>query len=315
MKKYSDDIGEIETGNHKTLWVVATHPRHYASVTERLKKSSQGIGIFPYAELPESDFPDPARKKIIVSTRPRSGTNYFREVLNITLGNMNYVETPLPYESDAVFLNFFHNMEKTDWTIGHFRYSSLRKIRRNRGASIVYLYRDPRDYIISIIHHIRHSILTEASSRRTLFRSLSDDDCIRFIITGSLLIDGRPPVTSEGVRAMCTEMLRWIDDPQVFSMRYEDMVHGDRTTEVLTRCHRHMNATVSEEWIQILESANQFKNLTGGRKPGEEETTSHYRKGIVGDWKNYFTEEHKALFKEVAGEQLIKLGYEEDYNW
>jgi hypothetical protein len=41
----------------------------------------------------------------------------------------------------------------------------------------------------------------------------------------------------------------------------------------------------------------------------------HLRKGKVGDWKNFFTEKHKEIFKEIAGETLIELGYEKDFNW
>lgn len=40
-----------------------------------------------------------------------------------------------------------------------------------------------------------------------------------------------------------------------------------------------------------------------------------FRKGSIGDWKEEFNEEHKNAFKEIAGELLIKLGYETDYNW
>jgi len=33
------------------------------------------------------------------------------------------------------------------------------------------------------------------------------------------------------------------------------------------------------------------------------------RKGIVGDWKNHFTEKDKKLFNKIAGDLMIKLGY------
>ena len=36
---------------------------------------------------------------------------------------------------------------------------------------------------------------------------------------------------------------------------------------------------------------------------------------IAGDWKNHFTEEDRRVFKEEAGELLIRLGYEEDLDW
>lgn len=38
-------------------------------------------------------------------------------------------------------------------------------------------------------------------------------------------------------------------------------------------------------------------------------------KGIVGAWKEYFNEEHKAAMKEEIGDLLIQLGYEKDLAW
>jgi hypothetical protein len=40
-----------------------------------------------------------------------------------------------------------------------------------------------------------------------------------------------------------------------------------------------------------------------------------FRSGKTGGWKEYFTEEQKALFKEVAGDLLVRLGYEENNDW
>jgi len=47
----------------------------------------------------------------------------------------------------------------------------------------------------------------------------------------------------------------------------------------------------------------------------KENFKSHYRKGQPGDWKNYFTENTCKWFKEIAGQKLIDLGYENDMNW
>jgi hypothetical protein len=40
-----------------------------------------------------------------------------------------------------------------------------------------------------------------------------------------------------------------------------------------------------------------------------------FRAGKTGGWKEHFTPEHKALFKEVAGDLLVQLGYEQDNDW
>jgi hypothetical protein len=73
--------------------------------------------------------------------------------------------------------------------------------------------------------------------------------------------------------------------------------------------------TVSEEELAKIIQANAFSAKAGGRKPGEEDLSSHYRKGIAGDWKNHFTQQHIDYFKANYGDLLLKLGYEKSQNW
>jgi hypothetical protein len=72
---------------------------------------------------------------------------------------------------------------------------------------------------------------------------------------------------------------------------------------------------ISEKQLEKIVRANDFSVKSGGRKPGEEDLNSHFRKGIAGDWKNHFNQQHIDYFKEQYGDLLIKLGYEQDKNW
>ncbi len=61
-------------------------------------------------------------------------------------------------------------------------------------------------------------------------------------------------------------------------------------------------------------AATTFKKTTG-RDAGNQLHTAKARKGISGDWKNYFTRTDGKLFCEIAGEQLIEYGYENSHDW
>ena len=53
--------------------------------------------------------------------------------------------------------------------------------------------------------------------------------------------------------------------------------------------------------------------MTKGRERGQEDTRSHFRKGIVGDWVNHFDIAAWRACDEIAGTLLEQLGY--DRQW
>lgn len=60
---------------------------------------------------------------------------------------------------------------------------------------------------------------------------------------------------------------------------------------------------------------NEFFRKARGRKSGQEDVKSHYRKGTPGDWKNHFEDVHYDYFHEHYQHVLAKLGYEQDSSW
>ena len=63
----------------------------------------------------------------------------------------------------------------------------------------------------------------------------------------------------------------------------------------------------------LLEIAyrHRFERITRGRKPGQEDPGSHYRKGVAGDWKTHFTVSVAERFEERFPGMIQKLGYED----
>jgi len=76
---------------------------------------------------------------------------------------------------------------------------------------------------------------------------------------------------------------------------------------------RHMleflDVDASDKAVELCRKAGAFERLAQGRRPGEEEPSSFFRKGIVGDWKNHFDDGVEQVVMKHSGELLQELGY------
>lgn len=104
----------------------------------------------------------------------------------------------------------------------------------------------------------------------------------------------------------------WLDDHHSLLIRYEDLIKDE--TGIFEQIVDHCEIPVSRERLHEIIRYNRFETVTG-RQPGQENIEAHQRKGIAGDWRNYFSDAIKQKFKARFGDVLIKTGYEQDLNW
>ncbi len=90
-------------------------------------------------------------------------------------------------------------------------------------------------------------------------------------------------------------------------LRYEDL-HQNPAPE-LVRVFDFLGLDSSIDIVEDCLAACNFGALAGGRERGQESLESHFRKGIVGDWRNHFDADTRAMFDAEAGDLLAKLGY------
>jgi len=88
-------------------------------------------------------------------------------------------------------------------------------------------------------------------------------------------------------------------------LRYEDLL--DRPHETLAKVFAFLGVDTAPV-ASCIEAAS-FEKLSGGRKPGQEDQTSFFRKGIKGDWKNHMDAEQERAFVAAAGGLMAELGY------
>jgi len=107
----------------------------------------------------------------------------------------------------------------------------------------------------------------------------------------------------------------------ILTVKYEDVTR--RPHEALNTIFRFLGLLkdrnniggISKDCLDEIVTAHDFSKFSEGRKIGQEDTSHHYRKGLAGDWKNHFTQRHKALFKSCHGPLLLRLNYETDNEW
>ena len=111
----------------------------------------------------------------------------------------------------------------------------------------------------------------------------------------------------------CADIQRsWYDSGERL-IRYEELLKRDE--EVLTRLLLdECGLPIGRAHLRAAVHACRFERLTG-RSPGVENVSSHERKGIAGDWRNYFTDRVKDVFKDRFGLLLLATGYESDPDW
>ena len=164
-----------------------------------------------------------------------------------------------------------------------------------------FIFRDPRDVVVSHVFYV-----TDMEARHVhhdYYQSLPDFDTR---LKASIL--GRPEVDVEfpDIAVRFVPYLDWLNHPEVMTIHFEDLVNDRAATlnSIINHFLARVPLTISREKIlDFLESSiNPNKSPT-------------FRSGKTGEWKKYFTDMHKKIFKEVAGDLLVRLGYEKNNDW
>jgi hypothetical protein len=165
-----------------------------------------------------------------------------------------------------------------------------------------FLYRDPRDMLVS--HVFYATDIYEEHGMHEYYKSLPDFGArLRVAITG---ID-RDGLQMVSIKQRYEGVFEWLGQKNVLCIRFEDLItHRDATLNA-------MLDEVEKTGYQIPTRRSQaLPILVEAIQPRKSRT---FRSGKTGSWREHFTEEHKKLFKDVAGDLLVRLGYEKGNEW
>lgn len=231
---------------------------------------------------------------IILISIPKCGTHLMGKLLSILTdqthrtpgingagGSEHIVEDALKLYNEGKFSHI------------HFNFSTKGiRLYKEFGIKPFFIYRDPRDQIIAWA--LSENTDSGCSIEERIFHALDPE---REYFWGY-----------HGINDLYTNIMPWAAAPSVCAVKFEDLVGPtgggsiEKQYATIERIANHLGMPLSHAIIAAI-----AKELFGN--------TRTFREGKIDSWKEYFTQEHKEFFKKNAGQILIDLGYETDFNW
>jgi hypothetical protein len=153
---------------------------------------------------------------------------------------------------------------------------------KEQNIKVIFMYRDPRDMMVSHIHWVKRAEDVGGGF-------------VNLITTEGVRLNKCSDPIGELIKVYKWHMWRfigWLCEPDVLPLRYEDMVTD--TLGTMGAIHGFLG----DELRNLLDCST-ADQMAGRINPG---TCSTFRKGIIGDWKNHFTEQHiEDFWKEMSG--------------
>lgn len=260
------------------------------------------------------------KRLIFCNSYPKSGTHLLYQIL-YSLPGLNKWDDIVSVQALCGIMNTSSHL---NWKLGSAPKNSIvrchlmhceeiGRVLQQFDSKVIFIYRDLRDVAIS---HARWVTKEPRIFLHKYYSQLNDfDSQLMNSIIG--LPVGTPfgsNISQPNIGQDFSRWQRWIDEPTALAVKFEDLV-GERGGEceetrlkTVQKIINYLNIDLS--WQQIESTFASYR-----MNPQESHTFRKGSKGKVGGWKTVFKPEHKTAFKQVAGQALIDLGYESDFDW
>ena len=249
---------------------------------------------------------------VIVNSVPKSGTNLLVQIAEAIPNTRNYgtLWTNIPSYSYREYsrrtmLSMIGSTVPGEIVVTHlFCKSEYLSALKRKNAVHFFIYRDPRDVVISEAHYLTYKNWWHRL--HSYYKKLpSDEERVSFAILGAS--EQKLPFSYPNIAKRFRCYQNWIKQENVFAVRFEDLVSEHRAETIYQLISFYTRQTgieldVEEVLSRALDNISPAKSHT-------------FRLGKVGEWRYLLTEKQKEQIKNVAGDLLIELGYETSLNW
>ena len=254
-----------------------------------------------------------ARPPVLVNSFPKSGTHLLAQLAAALPDCVNYGTFLASMTSSFRFRErstrntsqLIRRFVAGEMVRGHlfFRPQFARELKA-RNVVHFFIYRDPRDVVVSEAHYLRE--MNPWHRLSPFFRQVdSIEETIKLSIVG--LEPAMTGVHYPNIAARYARYQGWLIDPDCLSIRFEDLL-SDGLEAIVRRMAEFYAARCGRDLNLEACVAAMIANIA----PQKSHTFRSVKKA---GWQKEFTAEHRRLFDAVAGDLLIELGYEPDHAW
>jgi hypothetical protein len=237
--------------------------------------------------------------RVCCTSMPKSGTHFLERLLcfhpRLYRAFVPTLRGGIPPKYDPV--KMIERLRPGQMLASHLRYrEEIQEALVHNTIKHLLIVRDPRDVIVSDYFFAKRLETHHAHKKICGCKDISEG--LDMYIKG--FYESGPSIGE-----LINGYIEWM--PKAHLVYFEDLRGSGqiKTTQrnTIKDIFEFLSLPISERWVDHV-----LENLVSSDSPT-------FRKGLSGEWKMHFSEYNKFMFKEIAGQQLITLGYESDLKW
>ncbi len=173
---------------------------------------------------------------------------------------------------------------------------------------VIYMYRDVRDVLMSFFYYLNK-----------IGNDFIFDDYFEKFLTKDLVSTR----CDFNIGTWYENLTSWFEHKdEIVLVKYEDIL--EHPVDGICNIFNGLNLEYDKNIIKSIVDKHTFSKMQSKEESEKDKDIAYLknsekslfiRKGKSGEWKEYLTDRHKDRIKELYGEILIELGYEQDTNW
>ncbi|KAL3842281.1 hypothetical protein ACJMK2_020312 [Sinanodonta woodiana] len=237
---------------------------------------------------------------VLICTYPKSGTHWIWEIVSMLRKGKAEYDTKIKETAMLEFISKdqIEALESPRNLNTHFPLRMLPKDLLDKKRKIIHVMRNPKDATVSMYHHFKAMRIGPEGS----VYSGTFSEYLSVFISRELQVKG-------GWHNYVTDFEKFAKenpDYPILNLYFED-IKQDPKREI-TKVAKFLDVPYTEELITAVAERCEFENLKKANQEIKDDYITRniahdgrqfmYRKGTVGDWKNWFTVEQNELFDE-----------------